>query len=161
MQENRAMMSSDPIYSELFAEIAQIQALSTTALQRQLPPDLSLAGFGVLNHLARMPGNWGPSRLAAAFQVTKGAMTNTLQKLEAAGHVVIEADPGDARAHFVRITPAGQLVREAALAALVPHFNRLAAAVPRHQVRTALPLLSQVRQWLDNNRPPPHSARHD
>ena len=155
------MMSSDPIYSELFAEIALIQILSTTALQRQLPPSLSLAGFGVLNHLARMPGDWGPSRLAAAFRVTKGAMTNTLQRLEAAGHVALEPDPNDARAHFVRITPAGQTARDAGLAALVPHFNQLAAAVPRHQVRTGLPLLSQVRQWLDNNRPLPQSARHD
>lgn len=155
------MISSDPIYSELFTEIAIIHQLSSSALQRQLPPGLSLAGFGVLTHLARMPGDWGPSRLAAAFQVTKGAMTNTLQRLAAAGLIVLEPDPGDARAHFVRITPAGQSVREAALAALQPHFNQLAAAVPRHQVRTALPLLSQVRQWLDNNRLPPHSGGHD
>jgi DNA-binding MarR family transcriptional regulator len=152
-------MHVDPIFVELFTEIAIIQQLSATALQRQLPAPLSLAGYGVLTHLTRLPGDWGPSRLAQAFQVTKGAMTNTLQRLEAAGFVTQEADPADARARHVRITPAGVAAQQAALAAITPHLLALAAAVPRHQVRAALPLLSEVRAWLDNNRPSPHSGK--
>ena len=69
----------------MFNEIGIISQLSSNRLERVLPEGMSVAQFSVLNHLVRLGGSWAPSRLARAFQVTKGAMTNTLQRLEAQG----------------------------------------------------------------------------
>jgi DNA-binding MarR family transcriptional regulator len=154
-------MHNDPVWDQLFAEIAAIQLLASSALQRLLPKPLTLAGFSVLDRITRLPGPWTPSRLASAAQVTKGAITNTLQRLESASHVVIETAPGDARARHVSITPAGLAARDAALAAVAAHTAALTAALPRHQARVVVPLLEQLRIWLDKNRPAPHSAAHD
>ena len=93
---------------QAMSEIAIIGHLADTALAKALPPELSVAGFGVLNHFVRLDVEGeSPARLARAFQVTKGAMTYTLQKLEELGYVAIEPDPADARAKIVRITSAG------------------------------------------------------
>ncbi len=158
-------MHNDPVWDQLFTEIATIQILTSNAMQRLLPAPLSVAGYGVLDRLARQPGQpsgpWTPSRLASIFRLTGGAITNTLSRLEAAGFVTITADPGDGRARHVAITPAGLAARDAAQAALAPYMTQLIAALPRHQARAALPLLEQLRVWLDNNRAPPHSAAHD
>jgi DNA-binding MarR family transcriptional regulator len=154
-------MHSDPVWAQLFAEIAAIQTLLANALQRRLPPPLSLSGFGVLDRLARSAAPSNPSQLASAFQVTKGAMTNTLRRLETAGFVRISIDPADARGRIISLLPAGLAARDAAMAAITPHMTALTSALPRHQARMVVPLLEQLRLWLDKNRPPPHSDRHD
>ncbi|MEQ1783915.1 MAG: helix-turn-helix domain-containing protein, partial [Hyphomonadaceae bacterium] len=89
------------LYFRLFTEIGIINQLSSNRLERELPDGMSLAQFGVLNHFVRLGGQWAPTRLARAFQVTKGAMTNTLQRLEAQGLVKVVPDPKDARAKLV------------------------------------------------------------
>ncbi|HNK68572.1 MAG TPA: helix-turn-helix domain-containing protein, partial [Flavobacteriales bacterium] len=43
---------------------------------------MELSHFSVLNHLARTGEERTPAQLARAFHVTRGAMTNTLTKLE-------------------------------------------------------------------------------
>ncbi|MCU0890634.1 MAG: MarR family winged helix-turn-helix transcriptional regulator [Sandarakinorhabdus sp.] len=154
-------MHNDPVWEQLFAEIAAIQQLTSAALRNLLPPLLSPAGFGVLDRLARQPGAWTPSRLAAQTQVTKGAMTNTLQRLETAGLVQLERDGKDGRARRVSLLPAGLAARDAALASIAPHMAMITNALPRHQARVVVPLLEQLRVWLDNHRPPPHSDAHD
>ena len=50
----------------------------------------------MLNHFARLGGVRSPAELAQAFQVSKGAMTNTLQRLEAGRLVKIIPDPAEA-----------------------------------------------------------------
>lgn len=155
------MEDRNALWAQLFTEIAIIDQLASTATQRLLPPPLSLAGFGVLNHLARLPGDWGPARLARAFQVTKGAMTNTLQRLEAAGLITQEPDPADGRARFVRLTPAGLAAREAALAAIAPQLAGVAAAFPAADAAEALPFLAALRAWLDKQRDTPQNGPHD
>ena len=73
----------------LLNEIGIISQLSGARLDRLLPHGLTLAQFGVLNHLVRLDGDWSPARLAAAFQVTKGTMTSTLQRLASKGFIEI------------------------------------------------------------------------
>ena len=93
-------------------EIGIIEQLSSNRLQRLLPAGLSMAGFTVLNHFARLGKvDEAPAKLASAFQVTKGAMTNTLQRLEAMGLIEIVSDVDDGRAKRVSLTPAGAGMR--------------------------------------------------
>ena len=90
-----------------FTEVALIDQLSRQRVERALPDGLSAASFSVLNRFARLGGTQSPAELAAAFQVTKGAMTNTLQRLEEQGLVKVEADPADGRRKQVTLTEAG------------------------------------------------------
>lgn len=142
----------DPIWFQVFNEIGIIHQLTTTAMERALPDGLSLAGFSVLHHLHRLPGDWGPARLARAFQVTKGAMTNTIQRLEAAGYITLDADPADARGKFVRLTPQGLSARDDSIRAITPLLTAVDAALDADSARAALPFLQTTRAWLDENR---------
>lgn len=139
-------------YFRLFNEIGIIAQLSGNKLERVLPDGMSLAQFSVLNHFCRLGGAWSPTRLALAFQVTKGAMTNTLQRLEAQGFVTIRADLEDTRAKVVEITDAGRSAREAAIRATGPIIMELADLIPLADVKAALPFLEFVRKTLDENR---------
>jgi DNA-binding MarR family transcriptional regulator len=140
------------LFFRLFTEIGIIAQLSGNKLERVLPEGMSLAQFSVLNHFVRLGGAWSPSRLAAAFQVTKGAMTNTLQRLEAQGHVKIVPDETDARAKLVEITDAGRKAREAAILATGPIIVQLAGLVSAADVKGALPFLESLRKVLDEHR---------
>jgi DNA-binding MarR family transcriptional regulator len=135
---------------QTFNEIGIIAQLAGAAFERVLPDGLSLAGFGVLNHFVRLAReSESPSQLARNFQVTKGAMTNTLQRLEAAGLVKIDPDPRDGRGKLVRITRAGRAAREASIARLAPLLDQLLAAFPASDLDAILPTLSRLRQTLD------------
>lgn len=134
----------------VMTEIAIIGHLADTALGKALPVELSVAGFGVLNHFVRLNlGGESPARLARAFQVTKGAMTYTLQQLEALGYVTIEPDPADARAKIVRITRKGRRAREDGAARVNPGMIALLDAIGAEEFARALPFLVKLRQILD------------
>ena len=90
-------LEGDPLLFKVLNEIGICAQLSRAAYDRAAGERISNAGFGVLNHLARIPGEKNPAQLARAFQVTKGAMTNTLQRLGADGYVRITPDAEDGR----------------------------------------------------------------
>ncbi|MBW3620714.1 MAG: MarR family transcriptional regulator [Actinobacteria bacterium] len=57
-------------------------------------------------------------RMGARLQVHPASITNAIDRLEAAGHVVRVPHPTDGRTTLARITPAGREVVERATAAL-------------------------------------------
>lgn len=135
---------------QVMTEIAIVGHLADTALSKALPKDLSVAGFGVLNHFARLHvESESPARLARAFQVTKGAMTYTLRQLEGLGYVRIDPDPGDARAKIVRATKRGLKARDAGVASVRPGMTALIEAFGAEEFARALPFLIKLRQALD------------
>ncbi len=142
----------EALYFRLFNEIGIIAQLSASRFERVLPHDLTLAQFTVLNHSVRLGDGWTPARLAAAFQVTKGTMTSTLQKLVAKGFVRIEPDEQDARSKRVFLTAAGRAARNAALKALAPEMADLPNGFSPAQATEILPALEQLRIWLDTHR---------
>lgn len=154
---NKTARSAQPaetgaVYFRLFNEIGIIAQLSGNRFQRVLPQGLTVAQFSLLNHGVRLGDGWTPARLAAAFQVTKGTMTNTLQKLEAKGFVRLDPDPGDARSKRVYLTASGRSAREAALKALVPELAGLPEGFPPALAAEILPALERLRIWLDTHR---------
>lgn len=135
---------------QAMSEIAIIGHLADTELAKLLPPELSVASFGVLNHFVRLNVEGeSPARLARAFQVTKGAMTYTLQQLEGHGYVTIEPDPSDARAKIVRMTKKGRRARDAGVAKVNPGMIAMIEAIGAQEFARALPFLIKVRQVLD------------
>lgn len=130
--------------------IGIISQLSDAALQRQMEDGLSLAGFRVLHHfVVRDVEGQSPSSLASAFQVTKGAMTNTLQRLEALGYVRVVDDPADGRGKIASITKRGRAARDRALMAIAPEIVALVQQVKIAEFAEALPFLEKLKISLD------------
>lgn len=145
------MSDTDPPIFALLNEIGIIEQLARNRFERLQPDGLRLPHFAVLNHLVRLGDGRGPAQIARAFELTKAAMTNTLQRLEARGLVRIEADAGDGRAKRVFLTPEGRARRDAAVAAaaadLAPLVNGLGMTP-----EALLPGLRALRTGLDRAR---------
>lgn len=151
MTKKQRELNARRIYS-FFTEVGIIAQLSRTGFERALPPGMTMAQFGVLNHFARIEGSHTPARLAAAFQVTKGAMTNTLQKLESRGLVAIKPDPSDGRRKLVNLTARGRSQRAKALASFTPALFEAVDDAALEDIVAALPLLGRIRENLDRAR---------
>ena len=136
----------------LFNEIGIINQLSSTRFQRALPAELSQAMFSVLNNFARLGGTRTPSQLAAAFEVTRGAMTNTLARLEALGCVRITPDPEDGRGKVVAMTAKGRRLRDSAIVDAESAFADIAAQLDPAFVEALIPELQKLRVLLDTSR---------
>ena len=133
----------------LFSEILTTEQLLRNRLSRVLPKGMELSHFSVLNHLAFISDERSPAQLAATFHVTRGAMTNTLTKLEWAGYVHIRPDWDDARRKMVAISPAGRQARDQAIAVLTPVINQVVAEMGATKVRTVLPVRRDLRARLE------------
>lgn len=142
------MTSDDDVATALFAEILMVDQLARTAVTRALPKGMELSHFMVLNHLAHSAAERSPAQLAKAFHLTRGAMTNTLRRLEWAGWVHIRPDWDDARQKLVSISPAGKNARDQALEAVSPLIAQTVGDAGADRVRAALPVLRDLRLSL-------------
>ena len=134
---------------KFFNEIGIIAQLATNQMQRRLTDGLTSSQFSVLNWFVRVDDQATPGRLAKAFQVTNGAMTNTLRKLANKKFVSIEPDPASGRRKIIRLTPAGRGARDRAVAATFPELQSFLDAFDASVLTEAMPLLARVRQFLD------------
>jgi DNA-binding MarR family transcriptional regulator len=134
---------------QLFTEIGILDQLGRAVGEKALVPGMTLAQFGLLNHLVRLGGEWSPVRLALAFQVTKQTMTSTLGRLERQGYVAIRADPADGRGKLVALTTDGAAAHALCLARLGPAMAVAADAAPEGLVEALLPRLKALREVLD------------
>ncbi|MCB2129112.1 MAG: MarR family transcriptional regulator [Rhodobacteraceae bacterium] len=139
---------TDSLAVALFSEVFMADQLARSRVGRALPKGMELSHFSVLNHLANAADERSPAQLADTFHVTRGAMTNTLAKLEWAGHVHVRPDWDDARRKFVSISPAGRAARDAALAAIAPVIGDVVRAIGAEKVRAAIPVLREIRLRL-------------
>ena len=137
---------------QVFAEIAAIDQLATTRIERALPAGLTKAQFMVLDRLARRGGGETPAELARAFQLTKGALTNSLSRLAAAGLIAVTADGDDGRKKRATVTEAGAGTHRQALISLRPITDDARKAFPESEFAGALPFLQSLRGWLEQNR---------
>ena len=133
----------------LFSEILTNDQLIRNRLSRVLPKGMEVSHFSVLNHLARLNDERSPAQLAKSFHVTRGAMTNTLSKLELAGYVHIRPDWDDARRKMIAISPAGRKAREAAINAITPMISDVVAELGEDKVRATLPVMRELRGRLE------------
>tara|TARA_B110000879_G_scaffold212859_1_gene311424 strand:+ start:4119 stop:4562 length:444 start_codon:yes stop_codon:yes gene_type:complete len=132
----------------LFSEILAVDQLARSSVARVLPKGMELSHFSVLNHLAHVAVEKSPAQLAQTFHLTRGAMTNTLSKLEWAGWIHVRPDWEDARRKMVSISPSGIAARDAAVAAIAPVIAQVVDTVGADKVRTALPVLREMRVQL-------------
>ena len=114
-----------------------------------LPKGMELSHFAVLHQLANINAERTPAQLAKSFHVTRGAMTNTLAKLEIAGYIHIRPDWEDARRKLVALSQAGYKARNNALESVSPVISALIEDLSARKVKTILPALRDLRQQLE------------
>ena len=141
--------SVDQLAIALFGEIFMADQLARARIAKALPKGMELSHFSVLQHLARSGDERTPAQLARAFHVTRGAMTNTISKLEWAGYVHIRPDWEDARRKFVGISPSGVRARDEALAAITPILSDAVSSIGADKVRGALPVVRELRRQFE------------
>jgi DNA-binding MarR family transcriptional regulator len=144
---------TDDIAVALFGELFMADQLARNRISKVLPKGMELSHFSVLNHLARINEERTPAQLARAFHVTRGAMTNTLSRLEWAGHIHIRPDWEDARRKFVAISPSGRAARDSAVATVVPLIAEVVTALGPDRVRSLLSVLRELRVRLEDDVP--------
>jgi len=143
------MSVTEDLAVSLFGELLMADQLARSRISKVLPKGMELSHFMVLNHLSGLMDERTPAQLAKAFHVTRGAMTNTLSKLEWAGHVHIRPDWDDARRKMVAISPSGRSARDAAVQSVAPLIGDLVKSLGEDRVRAALPILRELRIRLE------------
>lgn len=132
----------------LFSEILAADQKVRYRLTSVLPKGMEISHFSILNHLAWHEGERSPAQLAETFNVTRGAITNTLGKLEWAGYIHIRPYWDDARRKMVAISPAGRQERDEALSAISPIVDNVIEQLGEEGVRATLPILRELRKQL-------------
>ena len=144
--------SSEDVYFRFFNEIGIINQLSTNRAERAMPHGLTMSQFSLLNHFVRGRPPASPLQLANAFQVTKGAMTNTIKQLEGKGFIDINPHEIDGRSKIVSISQAGRNAHQDAQARLIEFFSDFSGAFSPEEIGEFVPGLEKIRTWLDENR---------
>lgn len=145
---NAMNQQTDSLAVALFSEILTVDQLARNNVAKALPKGMELSHFSVLNHLARTQDEKSPAQLAQIFHLTRGAMSNTLRKLETAGYIHVRPDWDDARRKMVTISPTGRSARDAALAAIAPIIATAVDEVGYDKVRAILPVMRDLRVQL-------------
>jgi len=131
-----------------FSEILTVEQLVRNRVAKVLPRGMELSHFSVLNHLAYIASERTPAQLAKTFHLSRGAITNTLHKLETSGYVHIRPDWDDARRKLVSISPSGVQARDAALQAITPMIADAVESMGEDNVRKTVPVLRGLRGSL-------------
>lgn len=137
------------LFFAFFTEVGIISQLSGRMLEARLPKGFLISHFAVLNHLARLGEPRTPLAIARAFQTPKATMTHTLNGLAEADLVRLEPNPQDGRSKHVTLTAKGRRFRDEAIARLKPDLARMASHIDAHNLTVLLPLLTEIRIYLD------------
>lgn len=133
---------------QVFDEISLIEHGVRTAITRSLPVGLTYPQYEVLNLIARRGDDLTPAQISEALKMTPGAITNTLQRLEATRLVLIEPCARDRRSKRVRLTAEGREAYNRAMAAIRPKVEKLREGFTEKEFREVLPFLRALRVWM-------------
>ena len=133
---------------QVFDEISLIEHGVRTAITRSLPVGLTYPQYEVLNLIARRGDDLTPASIANALKMTPGAITNTLQRLEATRLISVEPCGSDRRKKRVRLTVEGREAYGRAMAAIRPKVEKLRDGFTQKEFREALPFLRALRIWM-------------
>lgn len=147
-----AGLSHDPIEFLAMTEISIIAHLADNLFAKTLPEGLTVAQFGVLNHLLRLDTQESVGELANAMQVSQPTMSSTIRKLKDKGYVTLKSTASDKRVKRVHVVEAGRTIRNEAVSNIGPIQQKLMAQLPQAQWKEILPILTNIRAILDSER---------
>lgn len=124
--------------------------LVTAELRRRLRREfgLSLPTFDILAQIARPPLGPTMGELSQRLMVSKGSVTDLIERLEGRGLVERRADPHDGRVQHVHLTEGGRRLLDRALPAHNEWIRSLAAGMTPESVRRLDALLDEFKDVL-------------
>jgi DNA-binding MarR family transcriptional regulator len=131
----------------VFGRLSRLDRVSNAAIEARLGEHgLSRGEFDVLATLRRSgePYTLAPTALARLMMLSSAAMTNRIDRLEAAGLVERRPDPGDRRGVLVALTPDGERVVDAAVADHIENERRLLEPLSAEEQQTLNALLRKL-----------------
>ena len=152
----------DPSPFAIFGRIWRLGAnLSNEIAEWLAPLGLNFESFSVIVTLRRSgaPYELNPTALYRESLISSGAITNRIDRVEAAGLVKRLPDPKDRRGTIVRLTPKGRALADKAIAL---HFRKLAGCISgmgaKDQAALAA-LLANLLQTVETRGKPPGARR--
>lgn len=135
----------------LFTEVAILEHLMRTRMDRLYPDGLGAPHFGILNHLLR--NSRTPERIdsiAWSFQEEVDYTASKVSTLDSFGFVATTPPGTCDGATVVALTDAGEEARNAALDRMAPDVIELISETDPDQIRVAHKVLEEIRLTLDN-----------
>ncbi len=145
--QNTPVAQNHP-YMEVFSEIGAIEYYLRSAVTRHLPPGMTYAHFELLRYFMRYGDGQTPAELSRILLMTKGAVTNVLQKMEAQGFIAVLADVADGRKKRVKITRAGVDAANCVFRNMKAKTEALREGFTDNEFREAAPFLKALRTFL-------------
>jgi len=135
-----------------FNEIGILSQLSKAMFEKELPKDMQVVHFSVLNNLSQLGDGKLPSDLARAFQLPRSNMTDILNKLESKKYISTKVNPKDKRSKCVFITQKGEDFRLESIMSLVGPTKELAQFYDLNKMEKLIPKLSELKDIMDTMR---------
>ena len=121
--------------------------------------DVDLWAFDVLATLWQQgpPYHLSPTELCKSAMLSSGAMTNRLDRLEGAGLVARQPDPGDRRGLIIELTPKGKSLVDQAISLRLEEANEAASTLTEVERKDLVRLLRKLLAAMERgpeSRPP-------
>jgi MarR family transcriptional regulator, organic hydroperoxide resistance regulator len=96
---------------QVFSDLVGLEIELWDAMERRLRDelDLPMGNFEVMRVIART-GNCRVHDIARELSITVGGTSKAVDRIEATGHCVRRANPGDRRSSIIELSPAGVAV---------------------------------------------------
>jgi DNA-binding MarR family transcriptional regulator len=135
----------------LFTEIAIIEHLTRTRLERESTGVMTAGHFGILNYFIR--NHHGPDTIAGvawAFQEDEAYTASKIATLEAAGYIAVTPSGSREATATLNVTEAGRIAQSEKVESMAPDFEALVSEIPREDLATTLRTLQEIRLTLDH-----------
>ena len=145
--------TADPVIEAVTKRIVQIARQYERAMhQVTTHHGVSLGDCEVIWHLAHTDDSQRtPGQLAKAFHVTAGTMTSRLDRLERAGYIARQIDPGNRAKIKVALTPGGQALHHATAGDMITlRRDLIASALATDDLAALNSLLQRVLTGIES-----------
>src|SRR5436309_8135432 len=139
-QEKAADVSGTHLWLVLMKAHRALERLATRSIESS---EVGLSDFAVLEMLLHK-GPQPVNEIGRRIELTSGAITTAVDRLESRGLVTREADPSDRRARIVRLTAAGKEKAAKIFAGHKAAMDLAASALSKTERATLIALLKKL-----------------
>jgi DNA-binding MarR family transcriptional regulator len=136
-----------PDLKHLFSELIRLETelWDAVAVRLRADHDLPLQQFEFMQVISRTP-DCRVQDIAAEISITVGGTSKIVDRIEAAGHCVRNANPNDRRSSILTLTPAGERLLAEATATFEDELRtRFGSALPDRALVQLTRTLSRLR----------------
>lgn len=140
----------DEMMLGLFTEVAIIEHLTRSRVERKFPDGLETGHFGLLNYFIRTHKR--PDTIAGiawAFQDEVDVVERRVRDLQKLGYLEVE-EADSIEDSVVNVTNAGRQAQYEELTRMAPEFHELLSEIPREDLDLTYRTLREIRLTMDN-----------